>query len=104
MAVSTHSRPKAAGTIIVIAYLFNSCFNSQPPEGGWFGPYDLAIRCKRFNSQPPEGGWAGFALRHAVHTVSTHSRPKAAGDYDKVEQYLNQRFNSQPPEGGWPRW
>ena len=33
-----------------------------------------------FNSQPPEGGWrAGFALRHAVHAVSTHSRPKAAG-------------------------
>ena len=37
---------------------FISCFNTQPPEGGWFRP---------------DGG--GFDVGH----VSTHSRPKAAG-------------------------
>ena len=33
--VSTHSRPKAAGLATVIVAVFNSCFNTQPPEGGW---------------------------------------------------------------------
>ena len=39
----------------------------------------FTIAC--FNSQPPEGGWADliwFALKATY--VSTHSRPKAAGD------------------------
>ena len=33
-------------------------FNTQPPEGGWFAPEDIAV---------------------AIGEVSTHSRPKAAG-------------------------
>ena len=77
--VSTHSRPKAAGTSIKhknLTILFQhtaarrrlapskkenqlpSCFNTQPPEGGW--------HC--LGSKP-----------HAFKRVSTHSRPKAAG-------------------------
>ena len=102
-----------------------TCFNTQPPEGGWTAfridyPYLFS-----FNTQPPEGGWVGVALlavyvlmfQHTAarrrlvligvgdgdryefqHTaarrrleparsekvsswmVSTHSRPKAAGD------------------------
>ena len=33
-----------------------------------------------FNTQPPEGGWATcMALQRVFGTVSTHSRPKAAG-------------------------
>ncbi len=33
-----------------------------------------------FNSQPPEGGWlSGMLVANSVLTVSTHSRPKAAG-------------------------
>ena len=35
LSVSTHSRPKAAGLATVIVAVFNSCFNTQPPEGGW---------------------------------------------------------------------
>ena len=57
-AVSTHSRPKAAG---FHAHKFQQevgRFNTQPPEGGW--PFlnngKIAISC--FNTQPPEGGWA----------------------------------------------
>ena len=56
--VSTHSRPKAAGSEI---HFFNHTIYS-------------------FNTQPPEGGWwvvAGVPIR--VGSVSTHSRPKAAG-------------------------
>ena len=34
-------------------------------------------------------------------TVSTHSRPKAAGCPKQQKQVSNQRFNTQPPEGGW---
>ena len=34
--VSTRSRPKAAGTMVMFPSLPNCCFNTQPPEGGWF--------------------------------------------------------------------
>ena len=33
--------------------------------------------------------------------VSTHSRPKAAGDEICRHLHEGQRFNTQPPEGGW---
>ena len=57
--VSTHSRPKAAGsTFGNIARYSSCCFNTQPPEGGWFSTSESGTFC------PP---------------VSTHSRPKAAG-------------------------
>ena len=55
--VSTHSRPKAAGFFGCISHLFNFCFNSQPPEGGWTAGVSNDIK----------------------QLVSTHSRPKAAG-------------------------
>ena len=57
--VSTHSRPKAAGSFRV---------------GG-----DASFLC--FNTQPPEGGWAVGAIPRVCVTVSTHSRPKAAGKF-----------------------
>ena len=33
--------------------------------------------------------------------VSTHSRPKAAGDRIPVRVKILKSFNTQPPEGGW---
>ena len=33
--VSTHSRPKAAGSVIVLSVKKFYSFNTQPPEGGW---------------------------------------------------------------------
>ena len=36
-------------------------------------------RSLSFNTQPPEGGWAVGATPRVCVTVSTHSRPKAAG-------------------------
>ena len=76
-----------------------------------------------FNTQPPEGGWIFAApVGKSNGTVSTHSRPKAAGTRRKKScpsalfqhtaarrrlAHLHQRqhdgvcFNTQPPEGGW---
>ena len=55
-------------------------FNSQPPEGGWkiCGMHKAGMI--RFNSQPPEGGWfCHSSIFSRALSVSTHSRPKAAG-------------------------
>ena len=76
-----------------------SCFNTQPPEGGWsdsagFGQHTRfqhaaarrrlywknttkkEIAC--FNTQPPEGGWFDLIAGVFAVEVSTRSRPKAA--------------------------
>ncbi len=58
--VSTHSRPKAAGT----------AHKRQ------------AQLCQCFNTQPPEGGWRNDRSGRRTLRVSTHSRPKAAGTTD----------------------
>ena len=41
-----------------------------------------------FNSQPPEGGWMYVNVVVKVDGVSTHSRPKAAGDDYSYEDLL----------------
>ena len=38
-----------------------------------------------FNTQPPEGGWLTQKPKHYKDSVSTHSRPKAAGSIVMVE-------------------
>ena len=60
--VSTHSRPKAAGSGTISALLKCSCFNTQPPEGGWGGVDGGRFQVQGFNTQPPEGGWAFLAI------------------------------------------
>ena len=35
LTVSTHSRPKAAGSPARPVRPTSACFNTQPPEGGW---------------------------------------------------------------------
>ena len=77
--VSTHSRPKAAGSSHLPYQRAFFCFNTQPPEGGWFKTDGSSISTACFNTQPPEGGWAAFLLWFIPIWVSTHSRPKAAG-------------------------
>ena len=99
--VSTHSRPKAAGSVVDVKSDDLKSFNTQPPEGGWAchvanvpegSPFQhTAARRRlasfsrqspahrRFNTQPPEGGWVSRMNAEMQATVSTHSRPKAAG-------------------------
>ena len=40
-----------------------------------------------FNSQPPEGGWSISTKKAAQGGVSTHSRPKAAGRVNPIQHY-----------------
>ena len=77
--VSTHSRPKAAGSLPQYGRQHLASFNTQPPEGGWNSPDKMAIKIKRFNTQPPEGGWS----------------TQVGNDFARIG------FNTQPPEGGW---
>ena len=79
-AVSTRSRPKAAGG------------------------QNCRIRCRwySFNTQPPEGGWMTFSNKFiSSNGVSTRSRPKAAGIDGWTKENPHLGFNTQPPEGGW---
>ena len=61
-----------------------SCFNTQPPEGGWTRTRPQPLSWVRFNTQPPEGGWLAADYIRQDITVSTHSRPKAAGAFRTV--------------------
>ena len=121
--VSTHSRLKAAGNRHTRTERIDTCFNTQPPEGGWAplrrhqrihssfntqppeGGWQIACDTMRlghrFNTQPPEGGWENHVVRRVVHLVSTHSRLKAAGMLMRAIGCFVMCFNTQPPEGGW---
>ena len=108
--VSTHSRPKAAGILGVVGAHEPTCFNSQPPEGGWGSPaqidsvsswFQLTAARRRLDGVLP----ASVILRKfqltaarrrlgvkmlrglSASAVSTHSRPKAAGG-SKVPDYV----------------
>ena len=78
--VSTHSRPKAAGTAIRFSSRHCNGFNTQPPEGGWAGKPHEYITDQRFQHTAARRRLAGYAGSCGnLVSVSTHSRPKAAG-------------------------
>ena len=87
--------------IQVLTNIHIDSFNTQPPEGGWFCFAKIICLRMGFNTQPPEGGWTGIISIASSHTVSTHSRPKAAGYSKRQYAGLFYGFNTQPPEGGW---
>ena len=77
--VSTHSRPKAAGSgVLLVMFHLNVSTHSRPKAAGIFS--------------------ARFIFRSVV---STHSRPKAAGFLLLLVNKVTDSFNTQPPEGGW---
>ena len=77
--VSTHSRPKAAGTQHEL------------------GIYRTAVST---HSRPKAAG-SPQNLMYDGYEVSTHSRPKAAGSKTRQRLVCWVCFNTQPPEGGW---
>ena len=122
--VSTHSRPKAAGAICCDSSEYFPCFNTQPPEGGWYFILGNRFFFMCFNTQPPEGGWYLF-IRRSFNTllfqhtaarrrlvefnprlktdfpVSTHSRPKAAGiELTSQDFSVNVSTHSRPKAAG----
>ena len=100
------------------------CFNTQPPEGGWFtdAPPVRADAIVSTHSRPKAAGslliinrnfdrfqhtaarrrlGRNLFVSRLAQTVSTHSRPKAAGRYYLAAGRCECSFNTQPPEGGW---
>ena len=78
-AVSTHSRPKAAGLFC----------DGKP-----------VMFIVSTHSRPKAAGRVGAVVVVGVR-VSTHSRPKAAGFAAGDGKPCQFGFNTQPPEGGW---
>ena len=99
-------------------------FNTQPPEGGWLLQVQLHSFTKRFQHTAARRRLVhffkrfrnGFLFQHTAArrrlasfglcftvqtTVSTHSRPKAAGCFKCNYIHSRKGFNTQPPEGGW---
>ena len=64
-----------------------SCFNTQPPEGGWVINVSIFLSPLSFNTQPPEGGCGASVSEAYLMGVSTHSRPKAADGYGRPVAY-----------------
>ena len=100
--VSTHSRPKAAGSSFRLCCSFFTCFNTQPPEGGWPDLSGFLRRSFCFNTQPPEGGWyrhsdGTYCRRQFQHTAAR----RRLGRLTARLVQRGYRFNTQPPEGGW---
>ena len=123
--VSTHSRPKAAGASAFSRGFSSNSFNTQPPEGGWSRGCTPSPTWARFQHTAARRRLAkvdfmffllinkfqhtaarrrlaaGLKKSRPKNTVSTHSRPKAAGFFEVLLWLLLWRFNTQPPEGGW---
>ena len=100
--VSTHSRPKAAGAFYFSARDVDGGFNTQPPEGGWAEIKKWKHIPQLFQHTAARrrlGSIAKIASRRS--RVSTHSRPKAAGQKFFSRVVKQTSFNTQPPEGGW---
>ena len=80
--VSTHSRPKAAGLGIITKLRGDTRFNTQPPEGGWFFALLNKMHPILFQHTAARRRLAVDMIDDVANkTVSTHSRPKAAGYY-----------------------
>ena len=102
LAVSTHSRPKAAGAEFGCGGVKLGGFNTQPPEGGWRPECDYRGRVSKFQHTAARRRLVVIStfqtmIKMFQHTaarrrlvvifsildfasgVSTHSRPKAAG-------------------------
>ena len=106
--VSTHSRPKAAGFLILPMFPASFRFNSQPPEGGWRGRKPRRRNADRFQLTAARRRLGGARLVAATSFRSFNSQPPEGGwDDRRQDQATEYRFNSQPPEGGWdtlPNW
>ena len=72
-AVSTHSRPKAAGRTGAGRHPAQRGFNTQPPEGGWQNQYRTGKNAAGFNTQPPEGGWFRSGGQYPVIGMFQHT-------------------------------
>ena len=120
-----HTAARRRLGVCMTSIIVCSCFNTQPPEGGWSrlptksrclcvfqhtaarrrlaNPKTCISKTKLFQHTAARRR-LGFLLGQAGkrENVSTHSRPKAAGWRLPKQKWGGQCFNTQPPEGGWP--
>ena len=79
MTVSTHSRTKAAANLSRLAETSESCFNTQPHEGGCRNYGMSFLRTLSVSTHSRTKAAAGLRFtRVSGLDVSTHSRTKAA--------------------------
>ena len=100
--VSTHSRPKAAGSGLIIPLYVLLWFQLTAARRRLVGRR-LRLYTKIAFQLTAARRRLGAAARGVPPyiQVSTHSRPKAAGPLYPMLAIPLQCFNSQPPEGGW---
>ena len=102
MGVSTHSRPKAAGSELPDVPDSPFGFNTQPPEGGWPATWRTSPKAKSFNTQPPEGGWTPKILDSCAAQSFQHTAARRRLAVPRTPRLARpSSFNTQPPEGGW---
>ena len=104
IAVSTHSRPKAAG-INHLSNLITRMFQHTAARSRLEVMFTNMHTVFCFNTQPPEGGWDKRKFNAHELTVSTHSRPKAAGDFIRAASMLSEvSTHSRPKAAGLSSW
>ena len=83
--------------------LVRRSFNTQPPEGSWQQQPGQSIRPGVSTHSRPKAAGNGMKVSAQREVVSTHSRPKAAGYTAGCGGGNRSGFNTQPPEGGWSK-
>ena len=121
--VSTHSRPKAAGSAMMVFKTVNSMFQhtaarrrlglSSTQKFQHLGFQHTAARRRLarkagifssfhgFNTQPPEGGWSPKRPTKSAGMLFQHTAARRRLAASLFYQPLLKGFNTQPPEGGW---
>ena len=103
-AVSTHSRPKAAGSRQQGQRYAPQSFNTQPPEGGWGCWTTGWMQKPKFQHTAARRRLAlrlylTACLRLFQHTAAR----RRLGRHPAWVAVVLKGFNTQPPEGGWGR-
>ncbi len=101
--VSTHSRPKAAGSVRCPPMRIQNRFQHTAARRRLGEKITCPVFKRRFQHTAARRRLGSFKrFGRWYFTVSTHSRPKAAGKRMMRGLQMSVSFNTQPPEGGWP--
>ena len=100
--VSTHSRPKAAGSLVLHVLLVQAVSTHSRPKAAGIGYGLRLIHVHGFNTQPPEGGWSSHSSSSVISRLFQHTaaRRRLACLMQRAN-CVPLSFNTQPPEGGW---
>ena len=81
--VSTHSRPKAAGSAALFAAPVSAVSTHSRPKAAGYVPHHPYQTGIGFNTQPPEGGWrkCGHTMNGWFRFQHTAARRRLAVDF-----------------------